>query len=68
MPKKKKATGGHWGVFVLNGTIHVAPCSTEGDIQAPHTLSANCYCRPQSKLQESFDGTPGIMYIHNQEN
>jgi hypothetical protein len=76
MPKKKKATSGckdsggsgGWGVFVLSESIHVAPCSAAGDIQAPHTLSANCYCCPQSELQDSFDGTLGVMYTHNQEN
>ena len=50
-----------WGVFYDGDgedDWHVAPCTREGELLAPHRLSASCLCRPR------LDVT-GRGYIHD---
>lgn len=64
-----------WGVFKgdPNG-VHVVPCSNEGIILEPHSLSKNCVCEPKEEdvvvpgKLKGIQGKAGKIFIHNDFN
>jgi len=36
-----------YGVFEIEGKVHIIPCDFEGNILIPHEVGEHCYCSPE---------------------